>query len=190
MGASAGLLKIDRYDISKRYGVEAMTPVKNKIGKWKNQRGQSIVELSLITPLLLIALYIPVDFGIAFFIGNLTQTAARDGARIGSGLQKTGGSSPVTYSSTEANTVRAQVLAQMPAYLTGKSVGIKFYEGTTCMEFIEVTAQGNYNFTLYRIIRFVGGSAPASILISRTTQMRYNYQPSTSSTPCSTATVL
>ena len=55
-----------------------------------NQRGQSIVEISLITPLLLIALYIPADFGVSFFMGNLLQTAAREGARIGSGLQKSG----------------------------------------------------------------------------------------------------
>ena len=55
-----------------------------------NQRGQSIVEISLITPLLLIALYIPADFGVSFFMGNLVQTAAREGARIGSGLQKSG----------------------------------------------------------------------------------------------------
>ena len=42
-----------------------------------NQRGQSIVEISLITPLLLIALYIPADFGVSFFMGNLVQTADR-----------------------------------------------------------------------------------------------------------------
>ena len=47
-----------------------------------NQRGQSIVEIALLTPLLLIALYIPADFGVSFFMGNLVQTAAREGARI------------------------------------------------------------------------------------------------------------
>ena len=58
---------------------------------WRNERGQSIVEISLITPLLLVALYIPVDFGISFYVGNMVANAARDGARIGSGLPKTGG---------------------------------------------------------------------------------------------------
>jgi Flp pilus assembly protein TadG len=46
------------------------------------EKGQSIVELTLITPLLLIALYIPFDFGVAFFAGNLTQNAVREVARI------------------------------------------------------------------------------------------------------------
>ena len=49
------------------------------------QQGQSLVEVTLITPLLLVALYIPVDFGVAFFMGNIVATVARDGARIGSG---------------------------------------------------------------------------------------------------------
>ena len=48
-----------------------------------------IVEIALITPLILIALYIPVDFGISFFVANLTQTAAREGARVGSGRERT-----------------------------------------------------------------------------------------------------
>ena len=67
-----------------------MNSLRENSTKRDNQRGQSIVEISLITPLLLIAMYIPVDFGISFFMGNLTQTAAREGARIGSGLQKSG----------------------------------------------------------------------------------------------------
>jgi hypothetical protein len=67
--------------------------------KQKNESGQSIVEISLITPLILIALYIPVDFGVSFFVANLTQTAAREGARIGSGLQKSGPSTNLVFSS-------------------------------------------------------------------------------------------
>ena len=48
------------------------------------QKGQSLVEIALITPLLLVALYIPFDFGMTIFAGHLTQNAARDGARIAS----------------------------------------------------------------------------------------------------------
>lgn len=43
----------------------------NKV-RQSNESGQSIVEIALITPLILIALYIPVDFGVSFFIANLT----------------------------------------------------------------------------------------------------------------------
>src|SRR5205823_3243857 len=107
-----------------------------------DQRGQGIVEISLITPLLLIALYIPADFGVSFFMGNLVQTAAREGARIGSGLQKSGGTVPnLVFSSAEASTVKTEVTSRLPGYLTNKTVTVKFYTGTACMEFVEVTAQ-------------------------------------------------
>lgn len=166
-----------------------MNSIKGNKSRWKSQSGQSLVEISLITPILLIALYIPADFGVAFLMANLTQNAAREGARIGSGLQKTAGSPPV-YDSAEGDTVRTAVTSRMPAALTNQSVGVKFYTGTTCMEFIEVTAQGDYNFFLYQLIRLFGGSVNNTVTISRTTQMRYNYQSNDNTTPCTTATVL
>ena len=55
----------------------------NFIRKIRACKGQSIVEISLIAPLLLVALYIPADFGIAMFTAHLTQNAVREAARIG-----------------------------------------------------------------------------------------------------------
>jgi len=156
------------------------------------QRGQSVVELALVTPLLLVALAIPFDFGIALFMANLTQNAAREGTRIGAELQKTGGSDPnFNYTATESTTVKNAVLSRMPNSLTNKTVNVKFYEGTapTCVEYVQVTAQGNYNFFLYQLLRLLGFGAPNSILISRTTQMRYTYQPFDNTAPCSTTSV-
>jgi Flp pilus assembly protein TadG len=158
----------------------------------KNQRGQSLVEIALITPLLLIALYIPMDFGIGLFMAHLAQNAAREGARIGTGLQKTGCSSspcpPFKFSSTEANIVRAAVTSRMPALLSSKKVTINFYDGTPCMEFIQVTAEGKYNFFLYQLMNMFGGTVPNNVTISRTSQMRYNYQPSANTDPCTVPT--
>ena len=150
-----------------------MTLIRTKLSR---QRGQSIIEISLITPLLLIALYIPADFGIAFYMGNVTQNAAREGARIGSGLQKSGSVPSLVFGSSQANTVKTAVFSRMPGFLTNKSVTVKFYDGTGCMEFIEVTAQGDYNFSLYQLMKLFGGTVPNSVTISRTTQIRYNYQ--------------
>lgn len=152
------------------------------------QRGQSIVEVSLITPLLLIALYVPADFGIALFIGNLTQIAAREGARIGSGLQKSGEVPDLTFGSTQADTVKTEVFSRLPSYLTNKAVTVKFFTGMDCMEFVEVTAQGQYNYALYRLMRLFGGTAPDSATISRTTQMHYKYQPYNNDDYCTGAT--
>src|SRR5207247_3782984 len=48
-----------------------------------NKKCQSIVEIALITPLLLVALYIAFDFEIALFTSHLAQNAVHEGARIG-----------------------------------------------------------------------------------------------------------
>ena len=154
-----------------------------------NQRGQSIVEISLITPLLLIALYIPADFGVSFFMGNLIQTAAREGARVGSGLQKSGKVPNLFFSSAEADTVKTEVISRLPAYLTNKTVTVTFYTGTSCMEFVEVTAQGQYKFFMYQLMRLFGANAPNSVTISRTTQMHFKYQPYQNNDYCTGATV-
>ena len=143
----------------------------------KNQTGQSLIEITLITPLLLAALYVPVDFGISFFIGNLTQVAVREGARVGSGLQKSGSVPNLLFSTAEASTVKTEVFSRLPNYLTNKAVTVTFYSGAGCLEFLQVTAQGSYNFSLYRLMRLFGATAPNSLTISRTTQMRYKYQP-------------
>jgi Flp pilus assembly protein TadG len=152
------------------------------------QKGQSIIEISLITPLLLIALYIPADFGIAFYVGNLTQNAAREGARIGSGLSKSGKPPNLAFTSTHASTVKTAVLNRLPGYLSNSSVTVKFYDGTACMQFIEVTAQGDYNFFLYKLMGLVGSTVPSSVTISRTTQMPYTYQPYTNTAYCTGST--
>jgi Flp pilus assembly protein TadG len=156
--------------------------------KRARQRGQSIVEISLITPLLLIALYIPADFGIAFFMGNMTQNAAREGARVGSGLSKSGKAPDLVFTSTHGDTVKKAVFDRMPDYLTKKTVTVKFYTGTACMEFIEVAAQGDYSFFLYKLMGLFGPTVPDSVTISRTTQMRYNYQQYTNTDYCTGST--
>jgi hypothetical protein len=76
----------------------------------------------------------------------------------------------------------------LPGYLTNKTVTVTFYTGTACMEFVEVTAQGQYNFFMYKLIRLFGGNAPNSISISRTTEMHYKYQPYVNNDYCTSAT--
>lgn len=155
---------------------------------WRT-KGQSILELTLITPLLLVALYVPFDFGIAIFAGYLTQNTARDGARIASRTR--------ALNDTAAVSVATQVFGTMPNLLTNpnKQVTVRYYSGTpaNCVEFVEVVARGTYNYTLYRFIAFVGLTPPAPRLVTRTTRVQYEYQPfqngglSTTTTFCSTA---
>jgi len=143
----------------------------------RKEAGQSIVEITLITPLLLVALYIPADFGIAFLTAHLAQNAVREGARIGSGLTSGDPNKPIDID--QGTTIKDAVFARLPNRLSRPSVDVKFYfadEAATCMQVVEVTATGTYDYSLYRLMGLIGVTVPTSSPISRTTQMRYNYQ--------------
>jgi Flp pilus assembly protein TadG len=155
----------------------------------RKQMGQSVVELALITPLTLIALYIPADFGMAFLTAHLTQNAVREGARIGSGLTSGNPDNPI--SGSQGTTIKDAVLTRLPEGLSSPSVNVKFYfagEAPTCMQVVEVTATGTYDYGIYRLMRLIGVTVPPSAPISRTTQMRYNYQRPENNTPTCVAT--
>jgi hypothetical protein len=138
-----------------------------------NCKGQSIIELTLLTPVLLVALYVPFDFGMAIFAGHLTQNAVRDGARIASSID--------SLDNSKAGTLATQVFANLPQLLVepDKDVTVKYFaEGAAgCAQFVEVVARGTYNFTLYRLIGLLGFPTPSSRQITRTTRMRYERQP-------------
>ena len=158
----------------------------------KNCKGQSIIEISLITPLLLVALYVPADFGIAFFVMNMAGTAARDGARLGSELVKSGGNAAdPDYSTTEAALVRDAVVPRLPAFLTNRSVTVKFYEDTpgNCFEFVEVTVSGSYRFFFYQLLRLFGSTVNNPVTLSRTAQLPYRNQSYTHSSKCTATSV-
>ena len=147
--------------------------------KLTNRVGQSVVELALLTPLLLVALYIPADFGIAFLTAHITQNAVREGARIGSELRSGDPAAPIK--ADQGNTIQKEVFARLSQRLAEPSVNVKFYfggNGATCMQALEITATGTYTFTWYRLLGLLGVNPEQSVTISRTTAMRYDYQRS------------
>jgi Flp pilus assembly protein TadG len=145
----------------------------------RGEKGQSIVELSLITPLLLIALYIPFDFGLAFYAANLTQNAVREVARIAAAQD------PSAFNPT---TLQATLTSRIPPMVTvaGTPSVNKFTSGSAnCMAVVRVGVTVRYNFFLYQLMRLLGFSAPNSVDINRATEMRFEYQPyDTTNTPC------
>ena len=152
-----------------------------------NRKGQSIVEITLVTPLILVALYVPVDFGITIFTGHLTQNAVRDGARIASTTD--------LMTNVKATNLATQVYDNLPQRLVTGSPAIKratvnYYANgaPTCAKFVEVQAQGTYVFFLYRLIGLLGFTPPDPIAISRTTRMHYEFQPSTNTGMCTGVT--
>ena len=55
---------------------------RNPLLKLLRSSGQAAVEFTLTFLILLIVAWIPADFGLAFYTGQLAQNAAREGARI------------------------------------------------------------------------------------------------------------
>lgn len=50
--------------------------------KLNSGTGQALVEFTLVFLLFLVVAWIPADFGLAFYTGQLAQNASREGARI------------------------------------------------------------------------------------------------------------
>ena len=149
-----------------------------------NCAGQSIVELSLITPLLLVALYIPADFGIAFFTANITQNAVREGAKVAASLPACDESvAPCTPTSVSGATcpstdsVVQAVCARIPAFLSNPTVSVTLSSSPPCMRSVTVQAVGQYNFFFNQMLRLIGLPADDDMPITRTTGMRYQLQP-------------
>ena len=150
--------------------------------KLLNLKGQSIVEITLITPLLMVALYVPVDFGIMIFTGHLTQNAVRDGARIAATTD--------LFDNTLATNLATQFNSNVPQRLSSKQVTVNYYAGgaANCAQSVEVIAQGTYNFFWYRLIGLMGFGPSNSVSMTRTTKMRYEHQPDTNTGNCATVT--
>ena len=59
--------------------------VSNRVGRKNLSRkasGQALVEFTLMFVLFLAIIWIPADFGLAFYSGQLAQNASREGARL------------------------------------------------------------------------------------------------------------
>lgn len=156
----------------------------------RNGKGQSIVEITLMTPLLLVALYIPADFGIAFFTAHLAQNAVREGARIGA-ISAECGTSPCVSTVNEAcpgsNSVVKEVCNRLPARLAGPptvEATLTGNLGDMCMRTVKVNVTGTYNFFLYQLVGLIGLPKADEMDITRSAELRYELQPVTYSDPC------
>jgi len=64
------------------FGIDYDLPAGASATRISSNRGQAAVEFTLAFILLLIIAFIPADFGLAFYTGQLALNASREGARI------------------------------------------------------------------------------------------------------------
>src|SRR5512145_814763 len=129
--------------------------------KFFNRKGQSIVEITLMTPLVLVALYVPFDFGMTIFTGHITQNAVRDAARIASSTDEMDDTKAAQLAADVYNNHLPDLLVSgSPAT---KKVTVNYRAGggpADCAHTVEVIAEGTYNFFLYKLMALIGPGAP------------------------------
>jgi uncharacterized membrane protein len=159
-----------------------------------NVHGQSIVELTVITPLLLAALYVAIDFGVLFFTTHYTQNAVREAARIGSIMPDCAIDSTVPCVGTVTQLCSAatapvvqEACNRLPQALTGRNVTVTLtgsYYPATCMREVKVTARGTYNYGLYSVMALIGFPVSPTTAVARSADARYQGQPVTVTGTC------
>lgn len=146
----------------------------------RDRRGQSLVEFGLIVPVVLVALYIPADFGIGYFTAHLSQNAVREAARIGA--------AKTPFDQSE---VASEVTTRLPLRLQNPGISAELWTNgsANCMQVVNVSVTGTYNFFLYQLMRLIGISSPNSLQpnLTRSAQMRYEFQPVDHNTPACTS---
>jgi Flp pilus assembly protein TadG len=142
--------------------------------------GQSLVEFTLVFLLLLVIAWIPADFGLAFYTGQLALNASREGARVAA-----------VTTPFDAADAATETCKRLPAALLtdpGSSFGtscspysnarvaVASPTGTDCNKQLTITVTGNYNYFFYHLLRFFGADVPPNVQIVRSTQMRWEHQ--------------
>jgi Flp pilus assembly protein TadG len=143
--------------------------------------GQALVELTLTFILLLIVAWIPADFGLAFYTGQIAQNAAREGARIASADQTlVSGTVDCTMPSCSGNVLGETGARLSAALLPAAKITMTLDPdtGTNCNRMVTVTVAGTYNFFFYRLLSWLGvpGDNLKSTPITRQTRMRWEAQ--------------
>src|SRR5499433_811479 len=152
--------------------------------------GQAVVEFTLVFLLFLIIAWIPADFGLAFYTGQLAQNAAREGARIAAADPALGsGTIPgqiwttsCTMPSCSGNILSETAARISSALLPGATINVTLDADSVppalpkCDRNVTVTVSGNYNYFFYRLVGWLGITVPNTLNMVRSTSMRWEHQ--------------
>ncbi len=133
------------------------------LARAKSEAGQSLVEFTLVLPMLLILLFAIVDMGRAFYTWNQVANAAREGARTAAVQSDTA-------------TINAAVTSAMGSLTTTSPTLTRTYTNVQAAKGNTVTVKLDYKFKyvtpLSPLLQLVGGSAIANPTLSSTSAMR------------------
>jgi len=147
-----------------------------------NNKGQALVEFTLCFVLLLVVAWIPADFGLAFYTGHIALNASREGARIAAATNLF---DPTDAAIQTCKRLPSALLSDpgagfgtscLPYSNSNARVAVTSPAGTACNQQLTITVTGDYNYFFYRLLNFFGAPVPASVQITRSTQMRWEHQ--------------
>jgi len=159
-------------------------PFQNGLRPKQMNKGQAIVEFTLIFMLLLIITLIPADFGLAFFTGQLALSASREGARIAAAdpllLSKESSTPCALASCAGISDIHGTTAARLSSALLPDATVTVDYDpggaGATCNKPVRVTVTGTYSYFFYHLLNWFGFSVSPSVPINYSTDMRWEHQ--------------
>jgi len=142
--------------------------------------GQALVEFTMTFLILLIVAWIPADFGLAFYSGQLAQNAAREGARIAAADRTlVSGTTSCVMPSCTGNIFKETAGRLSSALLPAATITVNLDPdtGVNCNRMVTVAVSGTYNFFFYQLLHWVGISGNLNNTpITRQTRMRWEAQ--------------
>ena len=146
----------------------------------RRSSGQAIVEFTLTFLILLIVAWIPADYGLAFYTGQIAQNAAREGARIAAADSTlVSGTTSCVMPACTGNILKETAGRLSAALLPAATIAVNLdpNTGTNCNRMVTVTVSGTYNFFFYQLLRWFGVSGNLdNTPITRQTRMRWEAQ--------------
>lgn len=144
-----------------------------------NAEGQALVEFTLVFVLLIVVAWIPADFGLAFYTGQIAQNAAREGARIAAADPNLASAScTMPCSSAAAGSPLQATAYRLPAALLGPASVEITYPATGssgCNQLVGVKVTGTYPFFFYKVLNMMGFNVTVPQIV-RETKMRWEHQ--------------
>ena len=140
--------------------------------------GQTLVEFSLVFVLLVVVAWIPADFGLAFYTGQIALNASREGARIAAAERNLATVVPAscTMPCTGApDVLRATADRMSSALLPGATVSVNLQGGTSCDRTVNVTIAGEYRYFFYHVLQLMGFNILNPVPVIRSTSMRWEH---------------
>ena len=152
----------------------------NAVATLTRSSGQAVVEFTLMFLLFLVVAWIPADFGLALYTGQLAQNAAREGARIAaSDPTLASGTTSCTMPSCSGNIFQQAAARISSALLPGATITLDLDPdtGSNCNRMVTVAVSGTYNFFFYQFLHWMGISENLeNKKIDRQTRMRWEHQ--------------